>query len=444
MRLRKYWPIISIVFVLIFLISACAQETATQEPAVSPPEPTKEIVVAEPEEPEESLEPIPINFWNYWDGKNGEVMQALIDEYNSANPDVEVTNIFIGWGELLPKLQTAAAGGDTPDIAAVDLVWMPKMVETGILAELNEYLDSSGVDLDDFYNFQLNVDRYGDTYYGLPVSTNNLELFYNKDLFEAAGLDPDVAPTSWEELMAFAEQCANPEEGISGMELFTEPGEGLSWQYQVYLWQAGGDFLSEDLSSSAFNSPAGEQALQFWVDLIDGPAPLTSWGLFGQGKSCMVMDGSWMVGIWADGAPFEWGTASMPFPSDGEPATNMGGEHLIIFKADPAKQQAAWDFANWLTSVETQIKWDKETGFMPIRESVATDPDYLSWLESTEPRLIPFVESQQYAHNRPPVSNYPELSDAFSRELEKALLGAASVTEALEDAEAAVNNLLAP
>jgi multiple sugar transport system substrate-binding protein len=387
--------------------------------------------------------PIELTFWNYWDGKNGETIQALADEYNAAHPDVEITNVYIGWGELLPKLQTAAAGGEAPDIAAVDLVWMPKMAETGALASLNGYIEESGVDLTDFYPYMLNQDRYDDTYYGLPVSANNLELFYNKDLFEAAGLDPNAPPTTWEELATIAEQCANPAEGISGMELFTEPGEGLTWQFQVYLWQAGGDFLTEDLSQAAFNSPAGEKALQYWVDLIQGPAPLASWGLFGQGKSCMVMDGTWMVGIWAETAPFEWGAARMPYPSDGEPATNMGGEHVILFKSDETRQKAAWDFINWLTDTEAQITWDMETGFMPVRDSVATDPGYVSWVESTEPRLKPFVENQKHAHNRPPVTNYPELSDAFSRELEKALLGEVTVQEALAEAEMAVNDILA-
>jgi multiple sugar transport system substrate-binding protein len=420
----KFLSFVCIIVALTFILASCGKPTSTATPI-----------------PEGPLE---LTFWNYWDGKNGEAIQALVDQYNQENPQVKITNVFIGWGELLPKLQTAAAGGEGPDVAAVDLVWMPKMAETGALTQLSDYIEQSGVDLTDFYTFQLNVDRYGDTYYGLPVSTNNLELFYNIDLFKAAGLDPSAPPTTWDELATMAEQCANPAEGISGMELYTEPGEGLTWQFQVYLWQAGGEFLTADLSQAAFNTAAGEKALQYWVDLIQGPAPLASWGLFGQGKSCMVMDGSWMVGIWAETAPFEWGTARMPYPTDGKPATNMGGEHLIILKSDDAKQKAAWDFVNWLTSTETQIQWDEETGFMPIRDSVATDAGYISWMEETEPRLKAFVENQQFAHNRPPVPNYPELSDAFSRELEKALLGETTVQEALTAAETAVNDLLAP
>lgn len=388
-------------------------------------------------------EPITLTFWNYWDGKNGEVMQALVDRYNAEHPEVEIENVFIGWGELLPKLQLAVTGGDMPDLAAADMVWMPYLANSGALVPLNSFIEASEVDIQDFYPALLAVNTYDDQIYGLPVSTNNLELFINSDLFEAAGLDPAAPPTTWDELRDAAVQCANPERGVIGMELYTQPGEGLTWQFQVYLWQAGGDFLTEDLSAAAFNSEAGLKALNYWLDLIEsGAYTLSDWGLFGQGQACMVMDGSWMVGIWAETAPFEWTTAPMPYPEDGEPATNMGGEHIFIMAQDEAKQQAAWDFIRWFTSPEIQLEWDKETGFMPVRDSVATDEDYRAWIEETEPRLLPFVEMQQYAHNRPPVEQYAEISDAFSAVIERALYGQISPEDALAEAEAAVNSLL--
>lgn len=395
--------------------------------------------------PAARAEPVKLTFWHYWDGKNGEVIQQLVDRYNSEHPDVQIQSIFIGFNDLLPKLQAAAAGGEVPDIAAGDLIWMPKLARSGALVPLDDYLASSGVSLDDVYPALLNVGRYDGKLYSLPVSTNNLELFYNKDLFRKAGLDPEKPPATWDELRQMAATCANPDEGIAGMELFTEPGEGLTWQFQVYLWQAGGEFLSPDLTKAAFNSPAGQKALQFWVDLIhtDKSAPLAPWGQFGQGKACMVMDGSWMVGIWSADPPFDFGTATMPYPVDGQRATNMGGEQLVIFQTTAERQQAAFDFMTWLTSTDIQIEWDKLTGFMPIRESVASSPDYLSYVREKEPRLLPFIENQQYARNRPPVPNYPEISDAFSRELEAALLGQTGVADALASAERAVNALLA-
>lgn len=440
---HRFSSVLALLVAVTLVLAACAPAATPTAEAPAATEATTEAS-DQPAEPatETTAEPIQITFWNYWDGTNGEAIQALVDEFNQSHPDIKVTNTFVGWGELLPKLQTATAGGEQPDVAAVDLVWMPTMAQSGAVASLDDYIAASAVELDDFYPALLNTDRYDDVLYGLPVSTNNLELFYNKDLFNAAGLDPNTPPQTWDELSEMAQVCADPAQGVVGMELYTEAGEGLTWQYQVYLWQAGGAFLSEDLHSAAFNSPEGERALQYWVDLIDsGGYKVSSWGLFGQGKACMVLDGSWMVGGF-DEAPFDWGTALMPYPTDGQPATNMGGEHLILFKSDEARQQSAWEFINWLTSTETQLKWVQATRFMPIRKSVADDPAYAQWLEETEIRLEAFAEGQQYAKNRPPISNYSEVSDIFSREIEKALLGEVSAADALSAAETAVNDLL--
>ncbi len=156
----------------------------------------------------------------------------------------------------------------------------------------------------------------------------------------------------------------------------------------------------------------------------------------------MRMDGSWMVSGLASQSAFTFSVAQMPIPADGQPATNMGGEHIVIFNSDEATQQAAFTFVEWLTSTETQIAWDQQTAFMPIRASVAADAGFQAWLNDTEPRLIPYVESQQYAINRPSVQVYPELSDVFSGFMEQALYGQISPEDALASAETAVNALL--
>jgi multiple sugar transport system substrate-binding protein len=388
-------------------------------------------------------EPVTLKLWNYWDGNNGEVIQSLVDQFNAEHPDIQVENTFFGWGELLPRLQTAAAGGEAPDIAAADMAWVPLLANSGKIVALDSYVEAAGIDLDDFYPSLLNVNRYNDQLFGLPVSTNNLELFINNDLFAAAELDPAQPPKTWDELASMAQTCAKPDEGIVGMELFTQPGEGLTWQFQVYLWQAGGAFLNDDNTAAAFDSEAGLKALDFWKSLIDsGASSLAPWGLFDQGKACMRMDGSWMVGVYGSQAVFPFSVAAMPIPDGGQPATNMGGEHLVIFASDDARQQAAFTFVEWLTSTDTQVAWDMGTTFMPIRQSVADSEDFQAWLKDSQPNLIPFVENQQYAINRPSVAVYSELSDVFSANVERALYGQVSSADALTSAEVAGNALL--
>jgi ABC-type glycerol-3-phosphate transport system substrate-binding protein len=140
-------------------------------------------------------------------------------------------------------------------------------------------------------------------------------------------------------------------------------------------------------------------------------------------------------------APFDWGIALVPAPEGGTTASNVGGEHLFIFKDSP-HQEAAWEFVKYLTSTEVQMKWDMETGFLPVRKSVGENPAYLTWVEETEPRMLPFVEGMPYAHSRPATPKYNEVSEAFSREIQPALLGEMEPEEALINAEAAVNEIL--
>lgn len=391
--------------------------------------------------PAKSNATVEIEFWNYWDGNNGKAITALIQQFNSSHPNIKVKNITLPWGELLPKLQAGIAGKNPPAVAAGDIAWMALLNRSNALLPLDDAAKNANVD--DFYPALLEYGRFQGKLQSLPVSTNNLALFYNKDLFQKAGLNPDQPPKTWSELRDDAKKIAALGGGVQGFEIYTKPGEGLTWQFQPYLWQAGGDYLTSDRSKAAFNSPAGKKALQFLVDLIqvDKVAQAGQWGAFDKGQAGMRVDGSWMVSIWADQAPFKFGTAQIPIPDGGKPATNMGGEQTFVFKTTQEKQDAATEFALWLASPAVQVQWDTLTAFMPIRKSVAGNAEFRGFL-TKQPQLIAFVDQQQYAHARPPIPQYPDTSEAFSKEVEKAFYGRESVDQALANAEKAVNAAL--
>jgi multiple sugar transport system substrate-binding protein len=387
-----------------------------------------------------------IEFWNYWDGQNGKAISALVDKFNQTHPRIKVKNVTLPWGELMPKLQAGIAGKNPPAVAAGDIAWMAKLHRSGALLSLDDAAQKAKVDLNDFYPSLLEYSRYQGKLQSLPVSTNNLALFYNKDLFRRAGLDPEKPPRTWNELRDAAKKITALGGGIQGFEIYTQAGdsgEGVTWQFQPYLWQAGGEYLADNYSKPGFNNSAGEKALQFLVDLIhiDKVAQAGQWGAFDKGMAGMRIDGSWMVGIWATQTSFSWGTAMIPTPEGGRPATNMGGEQIFVFKTNPAAEAAAVEFALWLTGTPVQVEWDTLTGFMPVRKSVAADNTYKEWVKK-EPRLTAFVDQQQYARARPPIPEYPDTSLAFAKELEKAFFGKATVKEALANAEKAVATAL--
>lgn len=388
-----------------------------------------------------------LEFWHYWDGNNAKAVEEFAATYSKLNPNVKVKPIFVPTGELLPKMEATAAAGKPPAIAIADIAWMGRLLRSDFLLPMDAYIEKEGFDLRDFYPSLLEYSTHEGQTLALPITTNNLALFYNKDLFKAAGLDPDRPPATWDELVEYGKKLTKADGSVFGFEMYSqvdETGEGLTWNLQPYLWQAGADFLTDNYSRPGFNNEKGEKALQFVVDLFqkDKVAGLARKDSFGMGRAAMVVNGPWMIGIWEDSVSFEFGTAPIPYPEWGKPATNMGGEQIFIFKTDAAREAAAVDFLMWLTSTENMIKWDKETGALPVKASVANSPEYRGFVEDTEPRLLVFVDQQRYAHARPPVPEYADCSLAFAKEMEKAYYGRLSVKEALVNAEKALIDIL--
>ncbi len=390
---------------------------------------------------------VSIDFWNYWDGDNAKAISSLIDTFNATHSGIKVRNVTFPWGDLYTKMQAAAQGsGDAlPAVAAGDIAWTAALHRSGRLVNLGPAATKVHLNLKDFYPEILKYSLYRGKLQALPVSTNNLALFFNKDLFQKAGLDPTKPPRTWDELRADAKKIAALGNGIQGFEIYTQPGEGLTWQLQPYIWQAGGGFLNKSYTAPAFNNAAGQKALDFLVGLIqtDHVTEAGQWGAFDKGQAGMRIDGSWMVNSYAHQSPFSVGAAMIPIPAGGKHATNMGGEQIFVFNtASKAEQAAATTFALWLASTPVQIKWDQLTSFMPTRASVAKSKAIQSWIRRT-PQLKAFVKQQQYAHARPPIPQYPAVSDAFSKAIEPAFYGKVSAAQALADAAKAVSAALA-
>ncbi|WP_242448257.1 ABC transporter substrate-binding protein [Cellulomonas sp. WB94] len=384
-----------------------------------------------------------MNVWHYWDGANADTFQAMADEYSKSHPGVTVKAVNIPSSDLITKIQTSAKTDTLPSMAIMDLVSVPQVAQTGKLVDLKPLIDSAT--MSDIYPALLDFGKDGDKQYAVPVSTNNLGYMYNKDLYKKAGLNPDSPPKTWEDLVTQAQQIKD-KTGEPGVELYTQAGdsgEGLTWNFQVSLWQAGGEFLSADNKTAAFNTAAGKKALQFWVDLLNkGLAPRTQWGAFEKGNAGGAQEGAWMVGIWKSDPPFDFGAATVPYPSDGKPATNMGGERAVVFTSDEATQKASADFLTWFLAPEQVTSWSEKTGMLPVRKAVGDSAAYKQWIATTEPRMQPFVDQLATAKSRPNTPLYPQVSLAFAKQIEKALAGQVSVDDALKGAETDVNAVL--
>lgn len=387
---------------------------------------------------------VEVSVWHYWDGANADAFDDLVGKFNESQDEVHVSTSNVPNADFLTKLKTSASSQSLPDIAIGDLVWVPQMAQIGEVADLTPLIDPKVIN-----DINPALRDYGSIegkQVSVPVSANNLAYMYNRDVFTQAGLDPDKPPTTWEEL---AEQGAiiSEKTGLPGYDLLTEAGdngEGLTWNFQVSLWQAGGEFLTEDNSAAAFNSPEGLRAVEFWKSLIDsGVSRYAGWGEFEKGSGGSAQEGSWMVGIWAPDPPFTFDVAPLPIPENGVQATNLGGEQAVVFNNSSDRAKGAAEFLEWFLQDEQVMNWSTTTGMLPVTQSMASSEDYLSWVKDNEPRLMPYVEQMEYARTRPNTPLYPKISYAFAKEMEKAFAGEATPQEALDNAERAVNDVIA-
>ena len=149
------------------------------------------------------LSVVELDFWHYWDGTNGEKLEELVDQFNEENPDIQIKPVFIPGSSIVSKIQTAALSGRTPALAISDIIKISLIEEAGQLVDLNPYIMEDNYNIEDFYKELLIYGTKGDELVSLPVSSSNLGLFWNKELFEEAGLDPQTPPKTWEEVVEF-------------------------------------------------------------------------------------------------------------------------------------------------------------------------------------------------------------------------------------------------
>lgn len=391
-------------------------------------------------------QPITLEYWHHYGGTFGQVQEELVREFNDAHPHIVVQPQYAGtaW-TARDKLFVALAGGGGPDIGLIDQFWASQLADAGFLQKMEDFLPED-FDRDDILDVMWETASYDGTIWTMPSAASNLVLYYNKDAFRAAGLDPENPPTTWDELLEVGRALTRDTDGDGridqwGLDMPLLANTGNVYPWIAFLWQAGGELFNEDYTRAAFNSDEGIATLAFWQQLLaDGVITLTppanGWdmGAFG-----MQIASSARLNLYASTLPFEFGVAPVPYSN--VRVTGLGGNNIAIFTKDRAKQQAAWTFVEWLTSPEVNGRWAAESGYAPLRHSVMNSPEFQRHLLE-EPRAAVGVEEMQWARPRPNIPAYADASRELGVAIEHALFRQEDPARALQAAERAVNEVL--
>ena len=382
------------------------------------------------------------------------IVDAYAAAFTRANPDIRVKPIYAGsYVDTLTKAITATKAGQGPALAVTLAVDAHSLVDDELILPIDR-LATSAEDrawLDGFYPAFMRNGQIDGHIWGVPFQRSTIVMYWNKDAFRDAGLDPERAPATWEELAeAGAKATKRDGDRVSrwGIQV---PGTGFTyWLFQAFAAQAGAELANGNGTKVNYNDPACVQALQYWIDLTAKyhahPPGIADWGTtprdFLEGRAVMIWHTTGNLSNIKANAKFPFGVAMLPaHVRRGSPT---GGGNFHLFKgATPAQQQASLRFLRWITSPERAAQWGIDTGY------VATRPD--AWETEAMRTYVAGFPSAAVARDQLKVA-VPELSthdnqqvtQVLNDELQAALLGRKQPRVALDDAQAAGTRLLRP
>lgn len=379
---------------------------------------------------------VTIRYMNFSaNGGHEKDLDAIKAAFEKANPDVTVQIETTPYDDYFTKLQTAVAGGTVGDAFELNYENFVTYASNGSLAELK------GVDGAKYKPSLLEAFSADGKQYGLPESFSNVVLFYNKDLFKAAGVAEPTAEWTWKDEQAAAAKLTDKSKKVWG------DYQPISFfEFYKALGQSGGEFLSADKKTATFNSDAGRAAAEFLVAKAGKTMPTEADGagtpdfdskLFKSGKLAMWHSGIWMFSGMAD-AKFDWDIAVEPGNTQKASAMFTNG---TVVSAKSKNQAAAQKWLTFLTSSDEMAQKRLETSWeLP---PVANEATLASYLDAGKPANRQAVFDSLDATVLPPViERQQEMQDAVGKELSSAAAGRKTVAAAMADAEKAVNALL--
>ncbi|KPL18135.1 MAG: hypothetical protein AMJ92_09360 [candidate division Zixibacteria bacterium SM23_81] len=397
-----------------------------------------------------------VTFWYGFGGPLGESLEKMIAQFNAHHPDVKVTGASMGqYAALSQKIMAAIAAGNPPTLAQVYENWTVNFIDAGAIVPMQKFVEGpnglSPEDLADIFPVFLDGGTFQGQLWTFPFNKGLPALYYNKEMFQKAGLDPDQPPQTWEQFRDMARKLTVDANGDGKPEQwgtsFSIPT--IFAMYQLIMVQNGGQILSSDGSQFLFNSPAGVNALQYLMDLVKkdhvayiAPGAYEHQTDFVSQKVAMIQGHIVSRKYMEPQLTFVPGIAAIP--QGQEPAVMLTGTNLAIFsKATEEQQQAAWAFVKWLGEVEQQARWSVETSYVPIRRS-ALDLDLMQAEFVKIPGLEAVMRQMEFAVPQPKSAEwYAGRRQLEEEAIETTMRGKMGAKEALDAVAEKLNREMA-
>ena len=401
-----------------------------------------------------------LTFWHSMGGKGGEAITALVDAFNESQDEIRVVAEYQGaYDDAVNKLKSSALGNAGPDIMQLYEIGTKWMIDSEYAIPMQDFIDEEGYDVSHLEENILDYYTIDDKLYSMPFNTSTPILYYNKTAFEEVGLNPEVAPTNFDEILEYSEKLTKKSGNIT--ERYGYAMQIYGWFFEQFLIKQQLDYANEgngrDNQATAVTFDTNQGALNIingWKTLVDSGL-IANFGRNGDAVTDSFASGKVAMTIASTASltdikskindTFELGTAYFPaVSSTDEGGVSIGGASLwIMDKGDDDKAKAAFEFIKFMVSADVQAQWAQATGYFSVNKEEYEIPSMVEYLNNN-PEFQTAIDQLREPNNQSGalLGVFPEARAAIEENIEKVLNNELSASEAVLNLTKTINQAL--
>lgn len=377
------------------------------------------------------------------------VVDGMVDDFMSKNPDIKVNAIYAGnYNDARIKALAAMESGKPAQLSVMFSIDLYELIELDAVVPFDDVVktDEERAWLNAFYPSLMENGQTAGKTWGIPFQRSTIVMYYNKDAFRAAGLDPEAPPATWDELVEVSKKLTKDDGSQWGLMI---PSTGYPyWMFGALAMQNGEQLMSGAGDETYFNKPGVVEALSFWKDLGNKhqvmPKGTIEWGTlrknFLEGRTAMMWHSTGNLTAVKKNANFDFGVAMLP--AGKRRGTPTGGGNFYIFKnTSDAEREAAMKLIKFMTAPENSAAWSVATGYMGISPASYETATLKSYVAEFPPAAVA-RDQLEYATAELSTFQAGRVRKALDDALQAALIGSKSPEEALSEAQAIADRTL--
>ena len=381
------------------------------------------------------------------------IIDGMNADFEKEHPDIKVTAVYAGnYDDTRVKALTALRAGQPVQLSVLFSIDLFELIDQDAIVPFDDLIGPADRPwLDSFYPALMENSRTQGKVWGIPFQRSTIVMYWNKEAFREAGLDPNRPPATWAELVEMGKRLVKRDAAGNVTRYgVMVPSTGYPyWMFQAFALQNGEVLMNQDGNRTFFDKPAVVEALEFWRDLGAKhgvmPRGTVEWGTlraaFLEGKTAIMWHTTGNLTPVRKEAKFDFGVAMLP--ANKRRGSPTGGGNFYIFKkATPAERKAALTFIKWMTSPERAAQWSIDTGYVAVTRAAYETPALKRYLAEF-PAAAVARDQFQYATAEFSVHENARVKKFLDDAIQAVLTGAKEPRAALGEAQAAAERVLA-